>query len=494
MSPSAIVTLRPRGGAVLALLAAMTAPAAAQPTDPAVVGQWAPPAAWSTVPIHMSVLPSGKVLSWARNGGATATTWTPGVAGFQPVPLATTDLFCSGHAFLPNGQLLVVGGVEVGAGGEMDGTGVNKTNIFNPANNTWSQKAAMNAARWYPSAVSLSNGEVAVVAGTISPSGGTNQIPQVWKVGGGWRTLRNARLLLSTYPFLHLAPNGQVFQAGPDVVTRYLNTEGDGAWDVVDPHPTGTYRDYGSSVLYDEGKVLLLGGHDPPTATAEVIDLQAPDPRWRAVAPMAYARRHLNATLLPDGKVFVNGGTSGGGFNDPCGADGPRTAELWDPRTETFTPLARAAEIRVYHSTSVLLPDGRVLTGGGGQPPGFTNPACAPDQDHATVEIYSPPYLFRGPRPDLQAAPASVYYAETFSVTTPDARRIAQVTWVRLSSTTHAINQNQRLNHLEFTRITNTKLNITAPDDPSRCPPGHYMLFLLDDKGVPSVAKIVSIG
>ena len=125
-----------------------------------------------------------------------------------------------------------------------------------------------------------------------------------------------------------LAPNGKVFNAAPTQNARYLDTAGNGAWTPV-ANRVGPYRDYGSAVMYDPGKVLVMGGGDPPTNTAEVIDLNQPSPSWRAVGSMAFARRQLNATLLPDGNVLVTGGTSSPGFNDPAGA--VYAAELWDP-------------------------------------------------------------------------------------------------------------------------------------------------------------------
>src|SRR4030095_15547887 len=150
----------------------------------------------------------------------------------------------------------------------------------------------------------------------------------------------------------------------PPQSTRYLDTAGTGAWSFVADRNFGTYRGYGSAVMYADGKILVLGGGDPPTNTAEVIDLnEQPSPTWRSVAPMSIARRQVNATLLPDGTVLVTGGTSGPGFNDP---NTPvYLAELWDPVTKSFRPLASATVPRLYHSAAVLLPDGRVLSTGG---------------------------------------------------------------------------------------------------------------------------------
>jgi hypothetical protein len=281
---------------------------------------------------------------------------------------------------------------------------------------------------------------------------------------------------LDLYPRLHLAPNGLVFNSGPSGITRYLNTSGAGSWTFVANRAAGN-RDYGSAVLYDTGKILFVGGGDPPTAAAEVIDLNAASPTWRSVASMANPRRHLNATLLPDGKVLVTGGTRGAGFNDKSSP--VYAAELWDPATERWTTLASQSVGRFYHSVALLLPDGRVMSAGG--------------NGHPEVELFSPPYLFAGARPTITTAPANVSYGQTFSVQTPDAANIAAVTWIRLPSVTHAFDQNQRINRLSFTRGSGT-LSVTAPNNANVTPPGHYMLFILNGQGVPSVAKIVQIG
>ena len=273
---------------------------------------------------------------------------------------------------------------------------------------------------------------------------------------------------------MHLAPNGRVFNSGPGAVTRYLDTSGTGAWTVVADRQL--FREYGSSVMYADGKILLTGGGDPPTNTAEVIDLNLPSPAWRSVAPMAYARRQLNATLLPDGKVLVTGGTSGPGFNNS--STPVMASELWNPVTETWTTMASGAIPRLYHSGALLLPDGRVFATGG--------------DGYNQAEVYSPPYLFRGARPAIATAPASVAYGQTFFVETPNATSITQVTWVGLSSVTHAFNMNQRINLLSFSQAAGG-LNVVAPASPTLAPIGHYMLFILNSDGVPSVAKIVRL-
>jgi hypothetical protein len=192
----------------------------------------------------------------------------------------------------------------------------------------------------------------------------------------------------------------------------------------------------------------------------------------------------VNATVLPDGKVLVTGGSSAPG-NDAAGAI--LAAEMWDPATGSWTTMASMQVPRLYHSTAVLLPDGRVLSAGGGRPPakdGGTN--------NLNAEIYSPPYLFNGPRPTIGSAPATIGYGQTFAVQTPDAASIAKVRLIRLSSVTHSTNMNQRIETLSFTQASDG-LNVTVPSNRNLLPPGHYMLFILNGAGVPSIATIVQV-
>ncbi len=205
---------------------------------------------------------------------------------------------------------------------------------------------------------------------------------------------------------------------------------------------------------------------------------------------MSYARRQLNATILPDGQVLVTGGTSACGFSNESGSVFP--AEIWNPATEQWRTLASMTNRRVYHSAAILLPDARVLSGGGGDNPGSTN--------QFNAEIYTPPYLFNSDgtlatRPTYTLPSGkSIGYGQNVVVNSPDAASIAKVTLVRLSATTHAFNESQQLNTLAFTPAPDgTSLTASIPTSPNVAPPGPYMLFLVNQSGVPSRAEIVSL-
>jgi hypothetical protein len=461
-----------RIASVTCLVLCLAASRVAAQTGPAVAGQWASvtPLPFPSSALHL--LPTGKVLLYGMyaSGGSDVRLWDPDMAISSLVPLPGYNVFCSGHTFLPDGRLFFVGGHIV------SGVGLPNSSTYDAVSNVWAPGPNMNAGRWYPTATTLANGDVLTVSGTVDNTVGVNTLPQVFQAASGtWRDLTGAQLKQDLYLRMHLAPNGQVFTTAPSQFTRYLDTSGTGAWTMGATRTSG-YRDYGSSVMYDDGKVLVMGGGDPPTKLAEVINLNLPTPAWRLVAPMANARRQLNATLLPDGKVLVTGGTSGPGFNN---ATTPvYAAEMWDPATEQWTTMASAQAKRLYHSAALLLPDGRVLTTGGD---GITQ-----------VELYSPPYLFAGARPTITSAPAAVSRAQSFFVATPDAASIAKVRWIRLPSVTHAFDMNQRINTLSFSQAAGG-LTVVPPSDPNLAPPGHYMLFILYGNGVPSVARIVGL-
>ncbi|HUR96057.1 MAG TPA: galactose oxidase-like domain-containing protein [Gemmatimonadales bacterium] len=431
-------------------------------------GSWTAPFPWPVVAIHVSLLPNGKVLSWGQSGQPQV--WNPATGAFTEVP-EPVEIFCGGHALLPDGRLLVAGGHI------SDDHGLPDITIFTPGTQSWTKSTRMRRGRWYPSTTILATGEALIMAGR-DEAGSVVTEPEVWS-SGSLRVLSGAPRTLPYYPRAFLAPNGRVFYAGEVRRTRYLDATGSGRWTLVGDRRYGT-RDYGSAVMYDEGKILYTGG-GRTTNTAEIIDLTKASPTWEWTGSMAYRRRHHTATVLPTGEVLVTGGSQGAGFDDV--SQGVHAAEIWNPATGVWRTVASNAVTRTYHGTALLLPDGRVLHAGSGS-------RTAPNQKNA--ELYSPPYLSQGTRPTISSAPAQVSYGSSFSVSTAQAASISSVSLIRLGSVTHAFDMNQRFQRLSFTKRSGA-LTISAPADRRRTPPGHYMLFILNENRVPSVARIVRI-
>ncbi|MBA3346757.1 MAG: DUF1929 domain-containing protein [Gemmatimonadales bacterium] len=437
-------------------------------------GAWSDPFAWPIVPLHVHLLRNGKVLTWGKFGAPQV--WNPATGGFAAVP-SPAWLFCAGHSYLPDGRLLVAGGHI------SDDHGLPDATIFNPVSNSWSRAAPMRFGRWYPTSTTIGNGEIVTLAGR-DQSGKNVLTPEVW-TGSRWRALTGARLGLPYYPRTFLAPDGRVFYAGEQATTRYLNPAGSGSWTTVGRRKYGT-RDYGAAVMYAPGKIIYVGG-GRTTRTAETIDLNQASPTWQWTGSMAYPRRHLNATVLPTGEVLATGGSRGTSFNEPNLA--VRVAEIWDPTSGAWTSLASNAVNRTYHSTSLLLPDGRVLHAGSGD---AIQPTGEPAPDERNAELFSPPYLFRGGRPTISSAPSSATYGGTFFVGTPAPEAVTKVSLIALGSVTHAFDMTQRFTWLSFARASGG-LNVVAPGSRNLAPPGFYLLFILNGSDVPSVGKIVQL-
>jgi hypothetical protein len=186
--------------------------------------------------------------------------------------------------------------------------------------------------------------------------------------------------------------------------------------------------------------------------------------------------------------ALITGGTRGGGFVNINEGLAVKAAEIWNPATRQWTTLAANARMRIYHSVSLLLPNGTVLHGASGDAMAGTVPV-PPERNH---EIFSPPYLFKGARPTITSVPATVGYAQTFTVATPNAAQVTDVRWIRLGAVTHAFDMSARANTLSFTR-TASGVEVTAPANANLAPPGHYQLFILNRNGVPSEGKIVRV-
>lgn len=545
----------------------------APPLPPRKCGRWGPLVNLKTVPVHISLLPDGRLLYWGRDkaadhdpagdhwdtGGRSWTyTWHPSdlTGAGLTIKNNTTNLFCSAHSFLPDGRLLVTGGhSRYDPLPYFEAIGEDDVNVFDYYANAWSLltnastglTTRLPKGRWYPSNVTLASGETVVVSGTYwdgtttqtMPDGRVvpvlvhNESPDVITPDGQLRSFTVGQAT-PFYPYLHLNASGIVYLAGPSV-SKFIDPFADGG-----SFTTGssTVRDHwnGTAVTFDAeaGKVLKVGGFHSstgvPVTNATIITPSNPSSTWQAAAPLTFKRKFHSAVLLPDGKVLVTGGTQCGGDNKIDCAEGAATRpELWDPnvsdpvtgaQTGRWTPLgANPSGIpRVYHSVGLLLPDGRVLVGGGGLPaaegetvngttcqnvePRFNVPGCL-RFGHKDVEFFSPPYLFNddgsevsplnGTRPVITSAPASVFYGQTFNVETSSALQTSDVVLVRLPSVTHGFTFDQRRAVLDFTATSSTKLSVTAPADGRVCPPGHYMLFVLNASLVPSVATIIKV-
>ena len=464
-------------------------PPPAAPPDQ--IGTWTAPISFPIVPVHMTTTADGKVVMWDgfKNAVNSERVYDPVTGTFTPIPTGR-NLFCAVNIKLPDGRVLSAGGHILARQGTKD------LNLYSPATGQWTRGPDMVRARWYPSATTLADGRVFVISGDEITSQlgaprplivASNTTPEIYDPAqNSWTPVPSAARRIPLYPFMFVLPNGRLFDAGPDTATRTLDLA-TGTWSFVDTSPIDGH----SAVMYRPGKILKSGSWSDPdypgldsTNAAAAIDMTAPTPAWRSVAPMQRKRGYHTLTALPDGTVLATGGGYKSGGVDP--ADAVLDHEIWDPVTDRWTTVASTVRPRLYHSSATLLPDGRILLAGGGALPSRDAP------DERNGEIFSPPYLHKGPRPTIASAPTTVGHGTSFAIQTPDAASIDKVSLVRMSSVTHNIDADQRFQHLSFSQVAGG-LRIDAPVDANTAPPGLYQLFILNASGVPSVAAIVTL-
>jgi hypothetical protein len=453
-------------------------------------GKWSDVQAWPLLAIHASLLPTGEVLAWDSNADdietnslpdhpvkpTRVTLWNPSTNAFTSVNSNTgKDLFCAGHTVLANGNVIAAGGNQVPGNGQH-----NAISIFNPTNNTWTRGPDMAANRWYPSVTNLANGDALITSGGPST-------PEVYSSNGTLRKLTGADLGQALYPWMQLAPNGKVVHFGPETTLRSLDTNGTGGWTTLGTRDA-SYRDYGAYAMYAPGKVLVTGGA-ASLKTTQIVDVNN-GLNTSSAAAMNFGRRQHNLTLLPDGSAIANGGISNGAALVDVNA-AVFAAEIWKPNLNRWDVMDSEKIPRQYHATTLLLPDGRILSAGGG----FCGACPLATYFNKNAQIFSPTYLFNkdgtpAKQPAITSAPASTTHNSSFAVKTDT--DISRVTLIALSSVTHSVNMNQRFMELAFTK-TGNNLTVTAPANANLAPPGTYMLFVLNAQGVPSVAKMVKI-
>src|SRR5262245_56329747 len=432
-------------------------------------------------PVHVGLLRTGKVLVTAGSendpdeheaGTSRAALWDLSTGKFTLYDLLW-DIFCNGMGFLPDGRAIVVGGTE-----QYDPfTGEPRATVFDPVTEQFVQVESMAHGRWYATTTAMSDGRMLTFSG-LNEADVINQAVELYTVASGWSAELQAPWTPPLYPWLHLLPDGRVFASGANPDSHFFDPA-TAEWTTGPVTNYGQIRTYGSSVLLGLNppdyvpRVLIMGGNDPATATAEIIDLSSPTPVWQRVQDMSGARIEMNATLLPNGKVLASGGSA----RDEDAGTATQQADLFDPDTKMWTLAGMAAFPRLYHSVAMLLPDATVMTAGSNPERGVYDPR---------IEIWSPPYLFTdtggpAPRPSITTVPGVIGYNRSFPVQTPHGADIASVVLMRPGSPTHAFDMEQRLVGLTFTTAGGT-LTVASPPSANIAPPGYYMLFILNSR------------
>ena len=348
----------------------------------------------------------------------------------------------------------------------------------------------MQLARWYPSVTQLPDGRMITLSGMKTPYNFAD-VPEIFDPASGQVTtvpITTPQLHEEQYPQTAVLPDGKLLAISAEHGAVMTFDPATNAW----ANRGTTQVPFGAWTSFAPGKFLITGGSAtlssynpgnpaPSVRQAKVLDMTSGTPVWSSVPNMASARAFHNVTMLPTGDAVVIGGSTEVSDFSPSGT---LTAEQWSPLTNTWTQLASPARPRMYHSVSMLMPDGRVLSAGGGR--------LAPSPDQLNMQMYSPGYLFKGPRPTITSLPGQATMGSTMELVTPQAADIAKVSLVNLGSITHMADWNQRFVDLPFTRNGNT-LVVDTPASANIAPANHYMVFAVDSAGVPSVAKIVQL-
>lgn len=511
-------------------------------SDPTIYGQWEP--IWEKykfnyLPVHMALLHTGNVLAFSGSGNDPLYLTSPHPAEiFEPGEIGTDngrvfplsnqgiegDIFCCGHVFLPNGKILVAGGTF-----KYDGSyfripippfsGLNQSYLFDPESLRWQRMANMKYSRWYPTCIMLADARVLVMAGLTQtfPWAILNKIEVFSK--DEWQTLK-ADHWLPLYPRLHLLPNGEIFYAG-SFNTHYtfpfnvrlfpsatLNMD-TGKWTTIG-NPNNVRREEGTTVLLPmtpsnnyAARILLIAGGTPQGNNAiedvEIIDFSKADPKYVEFTHLHHPRYYVYAVILPDRSILVLGGKSGrkGHLHEesnhehhhehgevPHHPDAVMEPELLDPETNEWKRMADMKVDRLYHSNALLLPDGRVMMAG-------SNPQRT--MNELRIEIFRPPYLFMGERPVIEKFPKELQYGRDLEIECSDAETIKEICLIRPTVTTHCVNTEQRYVGLKFSKQVPKTLRAFVPSNRNLVPPGYYMLFIITEDRVPSIAQFVHL-
>ncbi len=453
-------------------------------------GRWGDLIEWPEIAVGAANMLDGRIVTWASEVDdffgdtaevTTASIFNPLTETFEDAGYSGHNLFCAGISMLPDGRVFLAGG----------GVSVSTVSVFE--DNQFREIDSMAMARWYPTSTTLPSGQVLTSLGTT-----VSGYSELWTDGYGWQVLDNVDIQSALefpyyykdwYPALNVAPDGSLFHPGPNNELFSLNLEQDNAYTGHGEREVGGKdRLYNTTVVYDVGKMLIAGGGQLDAKnTAITIDLNGTTPVVNNTSSMQNARTMQNSVVLPNGEVLVIGGNSSGKqFSD----DGSVvTPELWNPDSGQWSELAPHQKPRNYHSTALLLQDGRVISMGGG-----LCGACR--TNHQDGEIFEPPYLFtatgeKAARPIISTAPGSAFAGDSLDLEGSD--NMVEFNMVRLMAMTHHHATDQRLVPVEFTKVAAGSYQLQLNANANVLIPGYYWIFGLDQNGVPSTGHQIQV-
>jgi hypothetical protein len=486
--------------------------AAAEALPPAQGGQWSAPFTIPIAGITAVLLNNAKVLFWsydpahwddpAASNIGVSYIWNPTSKDGVFVQ-APENIWCGGQTILADGRVFLAGGNlrfpdPNGPPGRQGWQGDLSTYTFNPRTSSFIKQPEMSHGRWYPTVTQMPDNSAIITSGydetgtedvnqlveRFAPSAGMNGVGKISTVAN--------KSMAGLYPFQYVLPSGSMLQAGPENAVSYLLNPPDWSWTRL-PNMLYDHRGNANGIHYTDASVtpisqiVVVGGGKMAPSNNEWLDGYDPVAGWRDYPKWVQYRHNANTIILPDGKLLTVGGNSGVGNYDDTQFSTELYSKPANDRSGTWTEVAPNILPAAYHSSAILLPNATVL--------------LSEDDRTKTVEgsanhraqVYSPPYLFKGPRPKM-GAPALLTWGRAFDITaiTAPGRTIVSAVLISPGAVTHGNDMHQRFVKLPIS-VNGGSITATVPASRALLPPGYYMLFIVDSEGVPSIAKFLRV-
>jgi len=445
------------------------------------------------------------------------------------------DMFCADVTTLSDGRILIAGGTDwyneprftdrnegdPQDSGVVELEGLRSSSVFDYKTNTFKATSPMKFGRWYPGMVVQPDGKVLITSGA-SQMTNKFQAGQVRRAEmfdpdtNAWTELyanNKSENSLPMQPRQFLTPSGKTFYTGVGQMWGPFGQAADEAtmafqqlfdpssktWEVtgMGPFPGRSGTQVVSQLMtppYDQINLVTFGGTIgpppgnwiPANSFTTVTTIDANDNVTnRMVGNLHHARWFPSGVLLPDGKILTVGGGDKDEVIDPGVEVAVHVAELFDPATGQWSEAASHTRDRTYHNSAILLPDMRVLLGGhapiASHYGGANSDQGGPfsnNDNDPSFEVWSPPYLFRGARPSITHAQAGIAYGEKFTINTPQADEIESVTLLKTPSAQHVNDSDGRGLQLEFARTGSNSLEAVSAPSGKVAPPGYYYLVV----------------
>ncbi len=398
---------------------------------------------------------------------------------------------CMNGSLLPDGTVIFAGGQDGDAPGEFVNA-VRWVKKYAPASDAWEQLADLQhpLGRWYPGMARLADGSFLVMGGGQCCNAARTATAERFDLTSETWSYTGSMLNPAEFPPSALLYTGEVLITWSP---PQLYNPTSGQWRLTgnfnQPNRSWPGHSDHSIVVLDDGRVLAIGVLKGPNNNTVMGEIYDPTTKtWSLTSNPGLVRLQTEVVQLPDGRVFVGGGeTEAIPSPVPNSLGIVKWTDLYEPTTNSWRRMADMNWFREYHAVTLLVPDGRVVTTGGTRIKFQVGPTSN------DIEAFSPPYLFRGVRPEITSlSSTSPSRGSQLLLEVTPATQITSVVLMGMQTTTHWVDGGiPRRLVLPFEQ-SNSTVTATLPTDPSLLPLGYYMVFAMVDD-IPSEARVVRI-